>query len=184
MQKYNVTNYYDYPVDVVCQVLMEIPNIYSLADLPNVSTNELVEERNVGDKKYLKVKWDVQGQLPPIVQKVVKPNMLTFVEDSVWDRTRRIYSTKIIPGFFKNAIDAHHELEFLDEKGRTKRVLRGHFEFKVPIVGPIFEGLVINLLKQNIDADFKLSTKALKQYIEKNGVPEITYRSLGGQAGK
>ena len=173
MQKYNVVNYYDYPVDVVCQVLMEVPNIYSLADLPNVSTNVPIEERDAGDKKYIKVKWDVHGQLPPIVQKIVKPNMLTFIEDSVWDRKKRIYSTKIIPRFFKNAIDAHHQLEFTEEGSRTKRILRGHFEFKVPIVGPIFEGLVISLLKQNIEADFKLSTKALVQYIEKHGVPEI-----------
>jgi hypothetical protein len=178
MQKYNVVNYYEYPVDVVCQVLMETPNIYNLADLPNVSTNQQLEDRDAGDKKYIKVKWDVQGQLPPIVQKVVKPNMLTFVEDSVWDRRTRVYSTKILPSFFKNVIDAHHQLEFTEEKGRTKRLLRGHFEFKVPVVGPIFEGLVVNLLKQNIEADFKLSTKALVQYIEKNGVPEITYRKF------
>ncbi len=174
MQRYNIVNYYDYPVDVVIQVLMETPNIYDLQDLPNVSTNELIEERDLGDKKIIKVKWCVHGQIPKAAQKIIKPEMLTFVEDSVWDRTTKTYSTKIIPHFFKNVVDCRHKLEFFDNKdGRTKRVISGYFEFKLPIVGPLFEGVVLTYLKQNADADFKMSSKALKSYIDKNGIPEI-----------
>ncbi len=174
MQRYNIVNYYEYPADVVVQLLMETPNFYNLSDLPNVSTNKLLEERDLGDRKIIKVEWCVHGQMPTIVQKVVKPEMMTFIEDSIWDRTTRVYSTKIIPHFFKNVVNCSHKVELTDNKdGRTKRVLSGFFEFKVPVIGPVFEGAVITHLKKNADEDFKLSSRALKQYIEKNGMPEI-----------
>ncbi len=51
--------------------------------------------------------------------------------------------------------------------------MSGYFEFKLPIIGPIFEGVVLTYLKQNAAADFKMSTKALKSYIDRNGIPEI-----------
>jgi hypothetical protein len=173
MKKYKIVHYYDYSLETVAKLLMdnETP-LYDLVDLPNVSQNKLLDERVVGDKKYIKVEWCVHGQMPPIVQKVIKPNMLTFVEESVWDRTTKVYTTKIIPHFFRNQIDAHHKVEFFDNgDGRTRRVLSGVFEIKIPIIGAIFEGLVLTYLKQNCEDDYKLSVRALKQYIEKNGDP-------------
>lgn len=174
MQRYRFTDYYTCPLDVTVHLLMETPGIYDLQDLPNVSKSELMEERDAGDRKYIKVKWNVHGQIPPLAQKIIKPEMLTFIEDSVWDRKTLTYSTKIIPHFFKQQVDCRHKVEFFDNgDGRTKRVLSGFFEFKVPIIGPLFEVVVIKYLKQNSDADFKLSSNALKKYIEKNGMPQL-----------
>ncbi len=173
MQRYNIVNYYDFPIDVVVELLME-KAIYNLNDLPNVSTNELIEERDTGDKKFIKVKWCVHGQIPKAAQMIIRPETLTFLEDSVWDRKTRVYSTKIIPHFFKNQVDARHKVEFHDNKdGRTKRVLSGTFEFKIPIVGAIFEPVVLHYLKQNAEEDFKIGNNALGKWIKENGMPDL-----------
>jgi len=173
MQRYRFVDYYDFPIGVVVHLLMENA-LYSLQDLPNVSNNTLLEERDAGDKKFIKVKWCVHGQIPPIAQKLVRPEMLTFIEDSVWDRTTLTYSTKIIPHFFKNQVDCRHKVEFFDNgDGRTRRVLSGFFEFKVPIIGPVFETVVLKYLKQNAEEDFKMGNNAIKKYVKEHGMPEI-----------
>ena len=174
MQRYRIIDYYDYPLDVVVELLMETPGIYDMQDLPNVSTNEPLEERDEGDKKYIKVKWCVHGQIPRAAQRVVRPEMLTFIEDSVWDRKKLTYSAKIIPHFFKKQVNCRHKVEFFDNgDGRTRRVLSGFFEFKIPIVGQIFEPVVMKHLRQNAEEDLKMSNIALERYIEKHGMPEI-----------
>jgi hypothetical protein len=177
MQRYRFTDYYDSILEVVVNLLMET-TLYNMQDLPNVSNNQPLEERDTGDKKYIKVKWNVHGQIPPIAQKLVKPEMLTFIEDSVWDRKTFTYSTKIIPNFFRNQINCQHKLEFLDNKdGRTKRIMSGYFEFKVPVIGPIFETFVIKYLKQNAEEDFKIGNNALKKYIKEHGTPDFSKKA-------
>ena len=43
--------------------------------------------------------------------------MLTFVEDSVWDRTNNTYTCNIIPHHFSKVVTAKHRVEFYDEGG-------------------------------------------------------------------
>lgn len=174
MLRYNIIDYYDFPLRTVAKLLMdsEIP-IYEMAELPNVSNSKELEIRDEGDKKYIKVEWCVHGQIPKIAQKLVRPEMLTFIEDSVWDRTTNVYSTRVIPHHFKKQVNCRHRVELKDNgDGRTKRILAGFFEFKVPVIGPIFEQVILKYLKQNAEADFKMGQTALKKYIEKHGEPK------------
>ena len=173
MQRYNIVHHYNYPIKTVTKLLMEHdPPIYDLVDLPNVSTNKLLNDRWEGDKRYLQVEWCVHGQIPKLAQKIIKPDMLTFVEDSIWDGTKLTYTTRIIPHHFKNQINAQHRVTFTDAgDGRTKRVLSGIFEVKIPLIGLVFEIAILQQLKDNCEADFKISASSLKQFIEKNGDP-------------
>lgn len=173
MQRYKITHYYDYHVDTVVQLLMESETpIYELVDLPNAQEIKPISARDEGDKRYIKNEWCVHGQIPKIAQKLIKPSMLTFVEDSVWDRTNKTYTAKVTPHFFKKQFNCRHRVEFYDDgDGRTKRIIKGFFEAKIPIIGPIFERAILKYLKQNAEEDFKLSDKAVKMYIEKNGDP-------------
>jgi hypothetical protein len=166
MQRYRIVDYYDFPIDTVVDLLMETEGLYDLKDLPNVQTNTPIECRDEGDRKLIKNKWCVHGQIPKAAQKLIKPEMLTFVEDSVWDRRDRTYSTKIIPNYLANLINCRHKLEFFDNgDGRTRRVLSGFFELKVPIIGSLFELAVVQQLKNNAEEDFKLGNNAIKKYI-------------------
>ncbi len=173
MQRYKITHYYDYGLDTVCDILMDSKTpLYELVDLPNVSATKPISEKDTGDKKYIKNEWCVHGQIPKIAQKLIKPEMLTFIEDSVWDRKKKTYTAKIIPHFFKKQLNARHKVVFSDNgDGRTKRDLVGFIEVKLPIIGRVFELAVIQHLKDNAEADFKISKEALTQYIEKYGDP-------------
>lgn len=173
MQRYKITHYYDQSLETVCDLLMESETpIYELVDLPNVSTTKPISEEDKGDKKYVKNEWCVHGQIPKIAQKIVKPEMLTFIEDSVWDRTRKTYTAKIIPHFFKKQLNARHKVEFFDNgDGRTKRILTGFIEIKIPVIGPVVELAIVSQLKDNAEADFKIGKDALDQYIVKYGDP-------------
>lgn len=173
MERYRFVDYYDFYIDTVVKLLMENePPIYDLVDLPNVSQSTPIETRDAGDKKYIKNKWCVHGQIPKPVQKIVRPEMLSFIEDSVWDRKALTYTTKVIPFFLKNLIDVGHKVEFKDAgDGRTQRIISGYFELKIPLIGHIFDKAVIVHVKKNAEDDFKLSNNALIQYITKNGDP-------------
>ena len=173
MEKYKITHYYDYYIDTVVNILMDSPEpIYDLLDLPNASQLTPISEKDEGDKKFIKNEWCVHGQIPKIAQKVIKPEMLTFVEDSIWDRTNLTYSTRVIPHFFKKQIKVRHKMEFFDTgDGRTKRTVVGFLEVRIPIIGQVFEKTVIKYIVQNTEEDFKMSKTALDKYIEKNGDP-------------
>jgi len=171
MQRYRIVDHYDFPVGIVVELLMETP-LYDLQDLPNVSTNETIEERDEGTKKYIKVKWNVHGQIPKAAQKIISPETLTFLEDSVWDRETLVYSTKVIPHFFKKQVNCRHKLEFFEAGNKTKRVLSGFFEIKIPVIGQLVEPVILKYLKQNSKEDFEMGSKALKQYVAKNGLPD------------
>ena len=173
MQKYKITHYYEYHIDTVVKLLMDNEEpIYDLLDLPNASSITPLEERDEGNRKIIKNEWCVHGQMPKIVQKVVRPDMLTFVEDSIWDRENLTYTARIIPHHFNKQINARHKVEFYDNgDGRTKRVLLGVFEVKIPVVGSVMEPLLLKYIKQNAEEDFEMSRKALEAWIEKHGDP-------------
>lgn len=173
MERYKFVNFYDYYIDTVTNILMDSKEpIYDFMDLPNVSASKPISERDEGDKKYIKAEWCVHGQIPKLAQKLIKPDMLTFVEDSIWDRTTKVYSTKIIPHHFDKQVNCRHKVEFIDNgDGRTKRIISGFFEVKIPIIGPVFEMAVIGHIKQNAKEDYEISNKALIAYIQKNGDP-------------
>lgn len=173
MERYKFVNYYDYYIDTVTDILMESKEpVYDLLDLPNVSSSKPLSERDEGDKRYIKAEWCVHGQIPKLAQKLVKPDMLTFVEDSVWDRKTKTYSTKIIPHHFANKVNCRHKVEFKDNgDGRTQRIISGFFEVTIPIIGPVFEMAVIGHIKQNAQEDYNISNKALIAYVQKNGDP-------------
>jgi len=173
MQRYRLVQHFDYFIDTVVDILMESKTpLYDMVDLPNVSNSKLIEEKDLGDTKLIKNEWCVHGQIPPMAQKFIKPEMLTFVEDSVWDRRTKVYSTKVIPHFLKNQVDVRHKVEHIDNgDGRTKRIVSGYIEVKIPVIGPIFEATVIKYIKQNAEEDFKMTSGALDKYIQGNGDP-------------
>ena len=121
-------------MDTVADLLMESKTpLYDLVDLPNVSASKPISERDDGNRKYIKNEWCVHGQIPKICRKLIRPEMLTFIEDSIWDRPTKTYSTNVIPHFFKDQINCRHKLEFIDTgDGRTKRAMSGFFEVKIP----------------------------------------------------
>jgi len=175
MQRYRFIQYFDYDIETVVYLLMENETpLYDLVDLPNVSTSKPIEEQDRGDKVFIKNEWCVHGQIPRAAQKIIRPEMLTFIEDSVWDRKKRVYSTKVLPHHFKRQVNCRHKCEYFDNgDGRTKRIVSGFLEVKIPVIGQIFELAVIKYIKQNAEADYDITKKMLNKYIEENGLPEI-----------
>lgn len=160
--KFSMKHYFDCPAEKVVELLKNGEDICPMDKLPNVSARKVIERRREGKKLYGTVEWCVHGQIPPVAQKIVNPDMLTFTEKSVWDDDTSAFTTKIIPHVLKNQLNCQTVSTWeKDKDGKTVRSFKGDLTIKIPIIGPLLEKTVVDLLKKNNDKNAEL----VKEYL-------------------
>lgn len=160
--KFNMKHYFDFPVEKVVELLKNGEDLCPMDKLPNVNDRKIIEQKRDGKKMYSTVEWCVHGQIPPVAQKLVNPDMLTFTEKTVWDDDQQSFTTKIIPHVLKNQLDCNTvSMWERDKNGKTVRTFRGDLTIKIPIIGPLLEKTVVDLLKKNNDKNAEL----VKEYL-------------------
>lgn len=156
---------FDGPVDKVVYILMESDKeITKPEELPNVKSRKVLKEKWEGDKKYITVEWCAHGEIPKAAQRIIKPKMLTWIEESVWDRKERTYLFKIKTHYFTNLVKCFGTVSF-HPKGQTKTIkkLDGILEINIPLIGKIMEKAVARHLYINFDKEHEISSKKVKE---------------------
>lgn len=159
-----------YPCDDVCRVLMDSGDVsYDMQELPNVTAWKVLEEiEGEDDVRRGKKEWNAHGQIPRALQHIITPKMLSFIEHSEWDRKARTYRFRIEPHYLKHIIDCHGTTTFVPKSDKkTTRIFDVIFQFKMPILGPIFEQAIMGYLKKNEAEDARLCESQLKTALNK-----------------
>jgi len=156
---------FSYPHETVVSYFLEGEETgYDMSDLDNVTQWKIVREEDQDDKRVGTKEWCAHAQIPKTLQHIVSPKMLTWLEHSVWDRKNTVYSFKIEPFFFKRKVKCQGQTRYEPAgEGKCKRTFNVELKVSIPVAGPIFEKLVMELLKKNEDKDFELCNKALKK---------------------
>ncbi len=168
---YKKERIYDYELDFVVNSLMDSKEpLYTFEELPNVTQNKEIWREEKGNLRYLKVEWCAHGQIPKVAQKVVSPKMLTWIEESIWDKEKYIYSFKIKPFYFAKQIDCEGSTKFYSKgKNKCARLFDIKLRIHIPVVGLVLEMAILELLKKNEEEEYKLSLKALESLKKKQG---------------
>ncbi len=162
MQRYREVQRFPFSLDQVLTWVMDpVEPLYSLEELQSVAGGETLEVDDDGERKRGRNRWDVRGQLPRAARALVKPGMLSFVEHYLWDRPARTYSARIVPAVGADRVDCEHRLEFVAAGDATDRVVSGHIEVRVPVVGAAIEKAVVKQLLNSADQEHKLACEAL-----------------------
>lgn len=162
--KFKMEHRFEWPVADIVQLLKNGEELCPMDELPNVSSRKIIEQRREGKKIFQRVEWCVHGQIPPIAQKLVSPEKMTFIERSVWDDDESAYRTKIEPHFFRNQLECSTISAWKDDgKGKTVRKFEGELKIKIPVIGPILEGTIVDYLKKNNDKNALIVKRFLNQ---------------------
>lgn len=165
--------YYDYPAIDVFKTFRE-RTIDFAKYIPNVKDVKILEKREVGEKQIrLLTEWTAKAPIPLIVQAVVKPEMLKWKEDDLYDENILTLKWVIIPNFFKEYFSTGGEWVFKDiDENKCEVNLKGFVNVYIPhfpgvpdstarAASVIIEKTIAKYLKPNLDATNKAIERLL-----------------------
>jgi len=163
--KFKQQRIFNYPVDTVTDYFLENEKpAYDMNSLENVTQWKIIKEENVDHRRVGTKEWCAHAQIPPVLQKIVKPEMLTWYEHSVWDRQTKTYSFQIEPFYLKNKVKCGGKTSYTAKGGdKTQRTFEVELHVSIPVLGGVFESLIVQLLKKNEEQDYQLCRAALKK---------------------
>jgi hypothetical protein len=151
------------PFDEVVRFMTE-EYMFDATNLPNVKGYKLLEEKIFDDRKVWRNEWCAHGQIPKVIQHLIQPKMLTWIEETTYDRKTRIFYTKITPFYFRNIFFCENRGYFIKKSDREfMRVQEGVLDIKISVFGPFIEEQIIAHLRQNMNEEYKVTFKKIKE---------------------
>lgn len=163
---FKFTHYFEVDLDTFERVWSEPACIDALvAGMPNLESRELLEEKEEGGVLKRKVRYMGCGQVPKIARKVIKPHMLSWVEETVFDKNNHTYEFRCIPHYFADRIENGGKCRLIqDGKNRTRREIEGYFNIRLPsLTRKMAERLLMRYVKDNMEKEAGI----MNEYIRK-----------------
>jgi len=160
---------FDYPMDLVLKVthydVVENPSVYE--QMPNVTSVKRTHFMQHPDGRMdIEFTYCAHGQIPPLAQKLIKPEMLTWREVSRWDPVSRVYHFEIIPFFLANLFMCRGTWRYEQRGERVHLIMNADLHVKVPIIGPIIEQAISKELTKNQNENHKRNLKNLEKIMK------------------
>ena len=138
--------------------------VFDATDMPNIQSGKLIEQVETPEMKRWKNEWSAYGQIPKVVQHLIKPKMLTWIEETQLDRKTRSTFTRIIPFYFKNVFKSETK-GWYERKSDNEflRIVEGFIDVKIPVFGPFIEEQLVAHMRTNFDIEYKITFKHIKE---------------------
>src|SRR5205823_463628 len=137
----------EFPVSVAAfEALLDSPELPArlVKAMPGVDAIEPLErhedEREV--RRRVRYRPNVDGKIPAFGRAVVKPSMLEWVEESVWDKAAHNYRYRIVPNLpeaWRDRFDSHGRYQLTATTRGVRRLIEGEIHVRVPLVGGLVE---------------------------------------------
>lgn len=144
-----------------------------IRQLPNLSEREELEKHE--DERFVRIRARnfAVGFIPKEIRHVVKPHMLSWLEDTVYDKRRHVIDWKITPHFFSSVFSSGGTYKYIDETPeRMRREIDGDLTIRIPIVGPLLEKTIVKELKKNMEVEFNLTQRIINDKLRKRAAAE------------
>jgi hypothetical protein len=173
MGKFNLTHRYDIDIKTWLYICFN-PDEESQDDLlklENVKEREEIEHTE--DERYIstKVRYSALGMIPKPVRQFLKPHMLSWIEESAFDKKETCWRWNIVPHFFADKIECKGKMSIVpDGDGRCKRVTDGFLTIRLPVFGEMAERIIIDHLKKNMDQEYKMYCETVRRRLLKGNI--------------
>jgi hypothetical protein len=169
--KMYIEHKFDYPMDLVLKVthydVVADPSIYE--NMPNVTSVKRSHFFQHPDgRQDIEYTYCAHGQVPPLAQKLIKPNMLSWREISRWDPASRIYYFEIAPFFLANLFMCKGTWKYEERAGKVHLIMNSDIHVKVPLIGPIVEQAISKELTKNQNDNHKRNLQNLEKLVKEN----------------
>ena len=119
--------------------------------------------------------WKADPQIPEMIAKFVKPEMLTWTDTAVWDEKNMICNWTIDSHYFKEKMDCKGFTKFDSAIGGRgcRLTFQGsiYWEGGIPLTLGVMDGMVSkaleSILSKMVPNNFRKLTNAVSQFIEK-----------------
>ncbi len=133
-----------------------------MAGLPKVGGAELLGQRTDGDKIFQQIRYRFTGDLSSAVTAVVDPKNLSWIEDSVMDRSTHRTTWKIVPDHYASRLTCSGTFELAAEgPDLTIRYTDAEIKVHFPLVGGRVERAIVSGLKEHAASE----EAAMAQYL-------------------
>jgi len=161
---FEVVHEFDIPLDAL-ELAVISPNLFQelakrLHGIESVSQKEhLLSPGPSGTSGRLERVWSYRAnvKLPAFATKYVTPEMCAWDEKSIYDIKRHCSEWTIHPHVkpeWRKLFTAQGTYALVElESGRTRRLVKGVLELRVPLVRPVAEKLIMGEVRKTFDAE-------------------------------
>lgn len=138
-------------IEAIEHALVDPGFLDALGALPKLGRPELLEQRDMGDRYFQRVRYDFEGELSSTVKAVIDPAKLSWVEESTQDRTSHTTEVEIVPDYYTSLFkcSATTRLATDPAAGTTRRVTTGEVHVHVPLVGGRAEAAIVSGMQEH-----------------------------------
>jgi hypothetical protein len=155
--------------DAVARIYTQ-PRFYELLGaLPKVGEPEVLNRREDGAVVHLAVRFRFAGNLSPAVTKVIDPDKLTWIDESVHDLARCMVTFRLNPDHYADRFRAEGSSRYQPiGESRTRRTTQGEVAVKVPLlmgggrVGGVVESAIVSGLREHFAAEVAVVERLLR----------------------
>lgn len=132
--------------------------------LPNVKTYELLEKKPLGNGKLRTVeRWGAHAPIPGVLRHLLKPAMLVWDTENLWDEKNFSCEWKVTPKHFANVFHCSGGWKMKPgEDAETQVNLRGEVSARIPILGSLIEQLITMHFYKNLDVNMDVLQEAIE----------------------
>lgn len=136
-------------------------------DLPNIEKFKVLEDKKISaKKKRVVIEWTGRAPIPKILQHLLSPKMLKWVDTGIWNEEDRTLEWDSKTYYYSDLFTSRGKWHIKPDgkhKDASVVVLDGFVEIRMPIFGGIAEKIIAHHLMQNL----KKAEKNLKELLEK-----------------
>ena len=160
--RFEIAQEFSGPPDAVARIYTE-PRFYELlGGFPKLGHPEVLDRREEGSAVHLAVRFRFTGNLSGAVTKVVDPNKLSWVEDSVHDLERLTMMFRMKPDHYADRLRSEGTARCQPNgAGGTRRLTEGELAVRVPLVGRSAEGAIVSGLREHLAAEVQVVERLL-----------------------
>ncbi len=167
MERFVVEDRFDATVAELI-ALLDDPALYERLQsaMPALERIQPLERTDEGDVVRKRVRYvpRTEGKIPAFGRAFVKPSMLSWIEESTFDRREARFTYRIVPNLpasWRDRFDTHGEYRLLDDGGRVLRRLEGEIHVRVPLFG----GRVERMLRKEVETNFRAESQAIAAWL-------------------
>ena len=166
--RFRVEQRFRAPLAIVEAALLDPAFLRRLAELPKLGAPELLSSDDDGAVVRQRVRYRFAGDLSPAVTAVVDHARLTWVEETIYDRSAHKGVHTIVPDHYANRLASSFTtaLEPAADTGEgTVRTTEGDVRVRFPLVGGKVEKAIVTGLTEHAS----LETEVLTRWLEERG---------------
>lgn len=166
MRKFRIVHDYDIDLETWVFVMNNpVPEQDEIVyKLENVKDRVEIFREETETHVHAKTRCSAIGMIPKAVRHILKPHMLSWIEESTYDKNGFFWTWNIVPYYFKERVTCRGKMSILAlNGGRCRRLTEGYLDIRMSMLQDFAERIIIEHLHKNFDQEYKLFNEVLKK---------------------